>query len=441
MPEREGFMQRIADNVRDVFDDENDGAKAPGKKAPQQRQEGNVPQPAPQGPPPGPAKGRPDPEVAKVVYLVGKELTASDKAMLAAFEAALVESGMENLNYGDRDSVGVFQQRPSQDWGTPAQCMNVNYAAHKFFERAVVADRDNPDFTAGQLAQKVQVSAYPERYDQREGEARQLIETTREALNEAAPPPPGPPPLPPAPEQPRQDVLFDMKLRDELFAGLQLYMVTNGHDFALPGWVPDPFGRRRSEASLEKVLALDPLITSLSHRYRMRKALIQAPVFWEYRADGADWIADGMVMSYYHYKEWQEHPSGREPTVPYPKDDASTGIAQIFSRTSIRARNFAHSKGLLPDPKLDENDWHDVWAEWQRLHHFENHNVGTVPLVHLKSAEDLNIRRPEPLLYNEADIWNILARYNGTNLDAVEYGRRALDLYKIFEAFNARLRG
>ncbi|WP_051831494.1 hypothetical protein [Streptomyces violens] len=189
MPEREGFIQRIADNVRDVFDDENDGAKAPGKKAPQQRQEGNVPQPAPQGPPPGPGKGRPDPEVAKVVYLVGKELNASDKAMLAAFEAALVESGMENLNYGDRDSVGVFQQRPSQDWGTAAQCMNVNYAAHKFFERAVVADRDNPEFTAGQLAQKVQVSAYPERYDQREGEAKQLIEATRQALNEAVPPP------------------------------------------------------------------------------------------------------------------------------------------------------------------------------------------------------------------------------------------------------------
>ncbi|WP_030261384.1 hypothetical protein [Streptomyces violens] len=64
---------------------------------------------------------------------------------------------------------------------------------------------------------------------------------------------------------------------------------------------------------------------------------------------------------------------------------------------SSTARVFAHEKGLLPDPKLDEKDWHDVWAEWQQ----------------------------------------ILTEYNG----AVEYGRRALDLYKIFEGFNARLRG
>ncbi|MFI8998768.1 hypothetical protein [Streptomyces sp. NPDC053542] len=141
-----------------------------------------MPQPAPQGPPPGPATGSPDPEVAEVVYLVGAELNASDKALLAAFEAALVESGMENLDHGDLDSVGVFQQRPSMDWGTAEQCMNVNYAAHRFFERAIEEDADDPDLTAGQLAQKVQVSAYPERYDAREEEARQLIEATRDAL-------------------------------------------------------------------------------------------------------------------------------------------------------------------------------------------------------------------------------------------------------------------
>lgn len=141
-------------------------------------------QSAPQGPPPGPAKGRPDPEVARTVYLVGKELPVPAKVMLAAFEAALVESGMENLDHGDRDSVGVFQQRPSQGWGTPAQCMNVNYAANRFFERAVVVDRTDDDLTAGQLAQEVQRSAYPERYDQREAEARALLAATEEALEE-----------------------------------------------------------------------------------------------------------------------------------------------------------------------------------------------------------------------------------------------------------------
>ncbi len=143
-----------------------------------------MPQPAPQGPPPGPARGRPDPEVAEVVYLVGQELDASDKAVLAAFEAALVESGMENLDHGDLDSVGVFQQRPSMDWGTAEECMNVNHAAHRFFARAIEEDAGAPELTAGQLAQSVQVSAHPGRYDAREEEARLLIETTRDALEE-----------------------------------------------------------------------------------------------------------------------------------------------------------------------------------------------------------------------------------------------------------------
>ncbi|MGI5472556.1 hypothetical protein [Streptomyces sp. CA-132043] len=143
-----------------------------------------MPQPAPQGPPPGPARGRPDQEVAEVVYLVGLELDASDKVVLAAFEAGLVESGMENLDHGHLDSVGVFQQRPSMDWGTAEECMNVNYASHRFFERAIEEDADDPDLTPGQLAQNVQVSAHPDRYDEREDEARLLIEATRDALGE-----------------------------------------------------------------------------------------------------------------------------------------------------------------------------------------------------------------------------------------------------------------
>ncbi|POX36531.1 hypothetical protein C3486_33145 [Streptomyces sp. Ru73] len=126
--------------------------------------------------------------MAEVVYLVGQELDASEKAVLAAFEAALVESGMENLDHGHLDSVGVFQQRPSMGWGTAEECMNVNHAARRFFERAVAEDADDPDLTPGQLAQQVQVSAYPDRYDEREDEARLLIEATRDALGEESVP-------------------------------------------------------------------------------------------------------------------------------------------------------------------------------------------------------------------------------------------------------------
>ncbi|ORT61675.1 hypothetical protein [Streptomyces sp. CB03238] len=117
-----------------------------------------------------------DPEVIRIVYRVGGELGVNDKVMLAGFEAGWVESHMNNLSCGHLDSVGVFQQRPSQGWGTREQCMDVTYAANAFFVRAVETDRAHPEWTAGQVAQGVQRSAFPERYDQAEAKARALID-------------------------------------------------------------------------------------------------------------------------------------------------------------------------------------------------------------------------------------------------------------------------
>ena len=61
--------------------------------------------------------GPPDPDIATVICRVLDRYNASPKVRLAAFEAAIVESGVHNLNYGDRDSLGVFQQRPSHGLG------------------------------------------------------------------------------------------------------------------------------------------------------------------------------------------------------------------------------------------------------------------------------------------------------------------------------------
>jgi hypothetical protein len=127
-------------------------------------------------PPPGDAGGiTHDPEVARTICRVADDLGANDKVLLSAFEAALVESNMRNLDHGDRDSLGVFQQRPSQGWGTPEQVMNPDYAARQYISRAIRSDQDNPDLSPGLLAQSVQRSAFPERYDRREGDARVLI--------------------------------------------------------------------------------------------------------------------------------------------------------------------------------------------------------------------------------------------------------------------------
>ena len=80
------------------------------------------------------------------------------QAVTIAMAAALQESQLQNLDYGDRDSVGVFQQRPSQGWGTTAELEDPVYATTKFFA-ALVRVPGYTTMPAGQAAQDVQHSA------------------------------------------------------------------------------------------------------------------------------------------------------------------------------------------------------------------------------------------------------------------------------------------
>ena len=116
-----------------------------------------------------------DPAVTLAVYGVGREMAVSSTVMLAGFEAGWVESHMNNLHCGDRDSLGVFQQRPSQGWGTASQILDRRYASRQFFSRAVQEERACGSCTSGQLAQRVQRSAYGERDDQAATKARSLL--------------------------------------------------------------------------------------------------------------------------------------------------------------------------------------------------------------------------------------------------------------------------
>lgn len=111
-----------------------------------------------------------DMAVAATAFSVANSLGASPKVMLSLFEAGLVESGFRNLDHGDRDSVGYLQQRPSQGWPDP---MNITTATKSFVKKA--KEKDRSSYSAGQLAQAVQVSAYPDRYDKRESDARWLL--------------------------------------------------------------------------------------------------------------------------------------------------------------------------------------------------------------------------------------------------------------------------
>ncbi|WP_206188206.1 hypothetical protein [Sanguibacter sp. HDW7] len=93
------------------------------------------------------------------------------RAVTIATATALQESWATNIDYGDRDSVGLFQQRPSQGWGTVEQIMDPVYSTGKFYD-GLVKVRDYTKLEVTVAAQTVQRSAFPDAYAKHEGKAR-----------------------------------------------------------------------------------------------------------------------------------------------------------------------------------------------------------------------------------------------------------------------------
>jgi hypothetical protein len=108
---------------------------------------------------------------ATTIAAVGKRLGLPNHAVTVALAAALQESRLHNLTHGDRDSVGLFQQRPSQGWGTPAQLLTPRLAAAAFFDRLAITTGWQ-SISVNDAAQRVQRSAAPDAYAQWEPEAR-----------------------------------------------------------------------------------------------------------------------------------------------------------------------------------------------------------------------------------------------------------------------------
>ncbi|WP_082537942.1 hypothetical protein [Angustibacter sp. Root456] len=95
------------------------------------------------------------------------------RAATIALATARQESKFINVDYGDRDSLGLFQQRPSQGWGTPAQVRDPVHATNAFYD-ALVKVHGYQSMEITKVAQKVQRSAYPEAYADHEPEGRVL---------------------------------------------------------------------------------------------------------------------------------------------------------------------------------------------------------------------------------------------------------------------------
>ena len=93
------------------------------------------------------------------------------RAATIALATAVQESKLRNIDYGDRDSLGLFQQRPSQGWGTEAEVMDPHYSTAAFLD-GLVAVPGYTELPVTEAAQRVQRSAFPDAYADHEPEGR-----------------------------------------------------------------------------------------------------------------------------------------------------------------------------------------------------------------------------------------------------------------------------
>ncbi|GGL93015.1 M23 family metallopeptidase [Micromonospora yangpuensis] len=116
---------------------------------------------------------------AATIVTTGAHLGIPARGWVVAVATAMQESTLRNLAGGDRDSVGLFQQRPSQGWGTPAQLRDPVHAATAFYT-ALLTVNGWETMPLTDAAQAVQISAYPDAYARWEGPATALVTTIAE---------------------------------------------------------------------------------------------------------------------------------------------------------------------------------------------------------------------------------------------------------------------
>ncbi|MGC0374688.1 C40 family peptidase [Streptomyces sp. SAI-229] len=130
---------------------------------------------------------------AKTIQATGVAMNIPARGQVVALATALQESGLRNLTYGDRDSLGLFQQRPSMGWGTANEILDPVHASTRFYEGLKkVSGWQSLSIT--QAAQAVQKSGFPDAYAKWEPLATALQKAIEPLLQKADDPSPGPSP-------------------------------------------------------------------------------------------------------------------------------------------------------------------------------------------------------------------------------------------------------
>ncbi|MFJ2113105.1 MULTISPECIES: C40 family peptidase [unclassified Streptomyces] len=130
---------------------------------------------------------------AKTIQATGVAMNIPARGQVVALATALQESGLRNLTYGDRDSLGLFQQRPSMGWGTANQILDPVHASTKFYE-GLKKVSGWQSLSVTQAAQAVQRSGFPEAYAKWEPLATALQKAIEPLLPKSGNGPPSPSP-------------------------------------------------------------------------------------------------------------------------------------------------------------------------------------------------------------------------------------------------------
>lgn len=110
---------------------------------------------------------------AATISAVGTSRGLPERAVTIALATAIQESSLLNIKHGDRDSLGLFQQRPSKGWGTPRQILDPVYSTEKFYD-GLVAVPGYSRLPLTEAAQRVQRSGFPQAYAKHEPNATLL---------------------------------------------------------------------------------------------------------------------------------------------------------------------------------------------------------------------------------------------------------------------------
>ncbi|MFR0358429.1 glycoside hydrolase domain-containing protein [Streptomyces sediminimaris] len=175
----------------------------------------------------------------------------------------------------------------------------------------------------------------------------------------------------------------------------------------------------------------DALITELSQRYNMRKALIQASAYWEMRHIGIeDESKDALVITTYNT-------TGKFV-------ESSTGIGQCRGITAAWAWNYCISRGYTTGSVTDPGSDDALYSIWKKLYDSEEFDLRTVCMVHLWDSEgkpggdhDENPLRSMRLDYTQSEIFEILRRYQGFGDQAEADNVYRMGLYQIMEKYNS----